>query len=391
MHLSIIKTVFTTLILGVFAGLFGQTPDAAVKPSYFAGDIASINAGSIVITTKAGPKEIVLTEKTAFKRASAEDFNLATATTGTLTDISVGDKATVSALLAADGRSMNARTVYFVTKADISQKRSKDSERWKTRGIFGKVASVNVSTNQITVDIPRPMGKTVVTVTLQQDAKVLRYSDDSIMFSDARKSNLSEIKPGDQISVLGNKGEDGTTLNAEAIVTGTFLQLPGTVKFVDRTQNEVVIKDSKGKDVTVALSGAIMLKRFPPEIAERMAARSNGGFRPRTGQGQQSPSTTQAQPVQGSTNMPGGSRGGGIEEMLERLPNITVADLKPGEQIGLLILVSGTAPKVGDHIKAIKLIAGIEPFLRMQTASPGANRQGVQGGFTIPGLDGSGF
>src|SRR3954447_17744634 len=103
MHLSMIKTVFATLIFGVFAAVFCQTPDAAVKPSYFAGDVAAINAGSIMITTKSGPTEVLLTEKTAFKRASADDFNLAAATPGVMKDISVGDKVTVSALLATDG------------------------------------------------------------------------------------------------------------------------------------------------------------------------------------------------------------------------------------------------------------------------------------------------
>ena len=74
--------------------------------------------------------------------------------------------------------------------------------------------------------------------------------------------------------------------------------------------------------------------------------------------------------------------------MLERFPDITTAELKPGD----MIAVSSTKNTAMDHVKAIKLLAGVEPFLRMAQASPGRQRgQGVQGGFTIPGLDGVGF
>src|SRR5438046_2409218 len=143
MHLSITKTTLALLILGVSGHVFGQTPDAAIKPVYLAGDVAAVSPRSIVIATKTGQIEVLLTEKTVFKRASAEDFKLATATPGALTDIGTGDKVTVSALRGADGKSMNARTVYFVAKADIEAKNVKRNEDWRKRGIKGRAASVD--------------------------------------------------------------------------------------------------------------------------------------------------------------------------------------------------------------------------------------------------------
>ena len=81
-------------------------------------------------------------------------------------------------------------------------------------------------------------------------------------------------------------------------------------------------------------------------------------------------------------------RGGGIDDMIDRFPNITPADLKPGDMIAFSSTKNGSV----DRIKAIKLLAGVEPFLRMAQASNGSQRsQGVSGGFTIPGLDGVGF
>ena len=83
-----------------------------------------------------------------------------------------------------------------------------------------------------------------------------------------------------------------------------------------------------------------------------------------------------------------GGRGGGIDEMLERFPTISAADLKVGD----MIAVSSTKNGSEDHISAIKLLAGVEPFIRAAQASgnlQGAGR-GAQGGggFNIPGLDG---
>ena len=74
--------------------------------------------------------------------------------------------------------------------------------------------------------------------------------------------------------------------------------------------------------------------------------------------------------------------------MIERFPDITAADLKAGD----MIAISSTKGTATDRVKAIKLLAGVEPFLRMAQASGGQRGQGgIQGGFTIPGLDGIGL
>lgn len=87
--------------------------------------------------------------------------------------------------------------------------------------------------------------------------------------------------------------------------------------------------------------------------------------------------------------MNGGGRGG-IDDMLERFDNITVADLKVGDTIA----VSSTKTANADRLTAIKLLSGVEPFLKAaQMAAAGGQRPGqggVSGSFTIPGLDGIG-
>lgn len=86
----------------------------------------------------------------------------------------------------------------------------------------------------------------------------------------------------------------------------------------------------------------------------------------------------------------GGPRGG-IDDLFERFPVITIADLKPGDVIAVSSSKNGNAAR----LNAIKLLAGVGPFLQaaqMQAAAAGGRRGGAGGqNFTIPGLDGFDF
>ena len=124
---------------------------------------------------------------------------------------------------------------------------------------------------------------------------------------------------------------------------------------------------------------------------------AGGGGAAPTGQGPRPPGAAsqdgQARPAGAGPGMGGGQRGGGIDEMVERFPDIKVADLKLGDTIAV---VSSTKTADTVHIAAIKFLSGVEPFLKMaqmaQAAAGGQQRggQGVSGSFTIPGLDGFG-
>ena len=66
----------------------------------------------------------------------------------------------------------------------------------------------------------------------------------------------------------------------------------------------------------------------------------------------------QMRPAGGGQGGPGGGPRGGIDEMLERFPTITAADLKVGE----MIAISSSKTASLDRITAIKLLAGVEPY-----------------------------
>jgi hypothetical protein len=382
------------LMLGISAFLNAQTPENPVKPVIIAGDVTAVSPAQISITTKDGAVAIDLGAKTEFKRVSAEKPSLQTATAAALADISVGDKVAISVIFDANKKPQPARTVFLMTKADITQRNTKDSEEWKTRGIAGRVTAVDQLAGKITVEQRGMVGSTSIIVTPKESIRYLRYAPDSIKFSEARESTISDLKPGDMMRALGDKGADGTTFAAEEIVSGAFQTHAGTVKSIDAVKNEVVVTDlATKKDVTIAIIPTSVLKQFPQDMAQRMAqlqmGGQGGGFRP-AGAGNNPPAAAQTNSANPAGPRPGfgGARGGGIDDMLDRFPNITAADLKVGD----IIAVSSTRGDTLDRITAIKLLSGVEPFLRaaqMSAASRGG-RQDRTLDLNIPGLDGFG-
>ncbi len=369
------------LILCAVVGIGAQTtPTASIKPSVISGDVVAISAERITINSKAGNIDGVLSAKTEFKRVDPAKPDLAAATPATVSDIAVGDRVMATGVLDAEGKSFPARSVYLMSKSAIAQKNAKEAEMWRTRGIAGKVTAVNAQTNQITVEVRGLMGTTSTVLTPKGDAKFKRYAPNSIRFDEAVDSAIADVKQGDMIRALGDKSADGTSFSAEQIVTGAFQTIAGTVKSVDTAKNEIVITNLQTKkDVTVELGSTSIMKKFPAEMAERLAGGQIGaGGMPGAGA-----------PGQGRPGMGGGRGSGGIDDMLERFPNITAADLKAGDMIAISSTKNGDLTKVN----AIKLLAGVEPFLRMAQAQSGGGRggRGLDGGFSIPGLDGIGF
>lgn len=410
-----LQNLLISLLILIFSGIFSLVwGQDAVKPVVVVGDVVSTADKKFVVNAKTGPTEITVTEKSVYKRVSAENPNLTAATAGNINEIGVGDRLTVSALPSADGKILTARTVYYMTKADIAAKNAKEAEQWRARGITGKVISVNSQTNQIVVETRTLMGSSNVTLTPKESAKFLRYAPDSIRYDEALPSSIAEVKAGDMLRALGDKSTDGTSFAAEQVVAGAFQTIAGNVKSVDVEKKEVVITNLQTKkDMTIVIGDASVVKKFPTEQAEQLArfqgmaaggGMGGGGARPVGGGGPPQGGNRQGPPQGGQTGggQPGGQGrpgfgggrmggSGGVDDMLDRLPNITAADLKAGDMIAISSAKNGTS----DRIKAIKLLAGVEPFLRLAQASGqggrGRGQGGVDAGFSIPGLDGIGF
>lgn len=391
------KTFILSILLALAFGASSlvRAQDASIKPSVVLGEITDVSASKIVLKTKDGALDVVLSDKTEYKRVSPEKPSLATATAATFADIGAGDKVAVTGILASDKKSIPARAVYLMTKADIAGKQAKDQEQWKTRGISGQVAAINAQNKEITVTSRGLAGETKTILTPKADAKFRRYAPDSVSYSEAKASSLDEIKIGDSVRALGDKSADGANFQAEEVISGSFQTIGGTITAIDAAKNEITINNIQTKkDVKVVVGQNSILKQFPAEMAQRLAGFQSGGFQPPAGV--RPPQTGGGQPA-GQTppngggirrGAGGGMRGaGGIDEMLERFPTISLADLKVGDMIAF----SSTKSANADRVTAIKLLSGVEPFLKNPQAANGGGRRnggGQDSGFSIPGLDG---
>ena len=394
------RNIFLAAII-LFTGIFNinlsaQTnTDIGIKPNFAGGEVSSVSEGKIVLQTKDGAIELVLSNKTEYKRVPPDNPILKAAIASNLSEIGVGDKLLVTGLVSTDKKTIPAKAIYLITKADISQKQTKEQDEWRTRGIAGRVTAFNPQTNVLTVSVRSFTGEKIVLVTPNKTAQFYRYAPDSVKFSEAKKSVVSDIDIGDAIRALGDKNADGSAITAEKIISGAFKTVGGTITAINAEKNEITINDFQTKKaVTIIVSDASVLKQFPAEMAQRMVqfqgGGGQGGFRPPTQGNGQTP-TTQGQTTPNGMGQGSGFRGGGgIDEMIERFPSVKITDLKVGE----MIAVSSTKSADPSRIKAIKLLSGVEPFIKMQQATGGGQGggrgQGGNSGFTIPGLDGFG-
>jgi len=397
MRKTLFLSVLFVLVSSVFSSVQAQTPNAGLKPSVVAGEVASVNADKIVLQTKDGAVDVVLSGKTEYKRVPPDNPSLKAAVASNFADIAVGDKLLVTGIVSADKKTVPAKAVYLMTKGDIAQRQTKEQEQWRARGISGKVTLVNPQAKQITVSTRSLMGEKVVVLTAKDDADFRRYAPGSVQFSEAKLGTLNEIQAGDLIRALGDKSTDGATFTAERIVTGSFQTIGGTIKAIDAAKNEITVTNIQTKkDMTIVLGSTTVLKQFPAEMAQRMAMMQTGGQGgvrpPQSANPQGASPSAQNQTANQPAGQGGGMRGGGggsIDDLLDRFPNVTIADLKVGD----MIAVSSTKTASPDRVTAIKLLSGVEPFLRMSQAAggrPGSGR-GQDAGFTIPGLDGIGL
>ena len=388
--LSFILFILTVLSAGVFAQ--GGATDVGIKANLAGGEVVSSDASQIVIKTKDGEIVAIISDKTEFKVVPPDNPSLRAAVAADAKSVGTGDKLLVTGMVSADRKTIPAKAVYLITKASIADRLKKEAEAWRTRGISGKVVTYNPQTNAITVSIKGLMGDRTMTVKSSDKTEYFRYSAESVQFSDARKSVFGEIEPGDAIRALGDKNADGSELTAEKVITGAFKTVAGNVVSVNVESGEVTISDiTSKKNVVIFVPATATIQQFPAEMAQRFAMlQSGGGFvrpGPGVGQPQGQPNMSQGGMQQGGAMRAGAGPGPGIDDILERLPKISVKDLKVGE----MIAVSSSKGKDASRITAIKMVSGVEPLIRAQQASQarmGGRPGGVDGGFSIPGLDG---
>src|SRR6266567_708020 len=260
------------IVIGVFAAAGAQTP-----PTKAVGTVKSVSGNSVVLTTD-DHAELTLTfaESARIARAAPGQTDLKSAPTISVSDIQVGDRVLARGQ-AGEGGAVIASSAIVMKQGDIAERQQRERDEWR-KGVGGIVKQVDLAGNTIMIaNALAASGKPIV-IHIAPDTAIRRYSPDSVKFDDAKPGTLDQIKPGDQLRARGTKNADGTELNAQAIVSGTFRDIAGTVVSTDAADNSLTVMDLiTKKPVTIRVGGDSQLRKLPPMVAQMIAFRLKGG------------------------------------------------------------------------------------------------------------------
>jgi co-chaperonin GroES (HSP10) len=364
-----------------------STAGAAVKN---VGVVKSIDEKKLVLKTDAGPEvTISVPDSARIVRLGAGQTDLKSAPAITFSEIQVGDRMLLRGRAGANG-DVEATTIVVMKQADVAQKQQHDREDWQKRGTGGIVSAIDAAAGTFTVSVTPTLS---VLVKTSKDTSFLRYSPNSVKFADAQKGTIDQIKTGDQLRARGSRSADGKEIAAEEVISGTFRNIAGTISSIDAANNSITVKDILAKkSVVIKFNSDSQLRKLSPQMAQRLAFFLKGGAQAAQGgapAGGQTSASGTPDAGRGAAGAGQGARPAGgpdFQQMLNRIPSITLADLQKEDAV-MVVATQGTA---GNEVTAITLLGGVEPIL---TASPnGTSAAALFSGWNLgsPGGEGGG-
>ena len=355
-------TVAMTLSFALpMTGALAQAPAAAPAAGRQIGTVKAISGTSITLTTDAGQPVVVnVADGARILQLAPGSTDLKTAQTITLADIATGDRVLVTGKAGEEAGTFAATRVILMKSGDIAQKHESEQADWQKRGTGGIVNSIDAGAGVLMVSA----GTKKIQVNTSSGTKFRRYSGDSVKFEDAVPSTLAQIQPGDQLRVRGAKSDDGSSIQAEEVVSGSFKNLAGVIATLDAANGTLTLKDlATKKMMTVKITANSSVRALPPQAAAMLAARARGGAGA-AGGGQARADGGEAA-AHGSGGMGGsgggaGRSGGDLTQMVSRLPAGSVSDLKVGDAV--MVVVSQADPGSAT-VTAVTLLSGVEPIL----------------------------
>src|SRR5215813_14028413 len=341
------------------------------------GTVTAVNAQAITLKTDAGAElAVTISETTRLLQLKPGEKDLKQATPLALSDLKAGDRVLVRGLASADGKSIQASSVIAMKQTDIADKQAKERMEWQQHSAGGLVKNVDATTGVIAVITNAGGSSKDVTVKTTKDTIVRRYAPSSIKFDDAKPAPIGEIKPGDQLRARGQRNADGSEINADEIVSGTFRNIAGILVSSDNTAGTITVTDLATKQpVTLRVASDSQLRKLQPFVAQAIAARLKGTpAGGATGPNGAAAAPSAPKPGAGAPNAPNGGSGfgggpggqgqgggrGDFQQMLARMPAAAIPDFVKGDAL----MIVATAGSLSTPSTIITLLGGVEPILQ---------------------------
>jgi len=368
--------------VGIFVGtpgndaaMFAQAPAPAAAVGRQLGTVKAISGNSLTLATDAGAQvSVSVVDGARILQLAPGSTDLKSAQQIALSDIAIGDRVLVTGKAGDDAAAFTASRVILMKSGDIAQKHATEMADWQKRGTGGLVSAIDASAGTVTVSA----GAKKLLVQTSGSTQFRRYAGDSVKFEDTKPGTLAQIQVGDQLRVRGAKSDDGLSIQAEEVVSGSFKNLAGTIATIDAANGTLTLKDlATKKTMTVKVTANSDVRKLPPQAAAMFAARARGGATAPSGAGGAgAPAQGGGQAGAGSPRPGGGMGGAGgtggqggglgrsagmdLSQMLSRLPTETLSDLKTGDAV--MIVASQTDPGSA-VVTAVTLLTGVEPIL----------------------------
>ncbi len=374
LRLYTIVVLFGTALAGAIPNLHAQDSPAATAKAV--GTVKAVSGKSITLAAEGGNDVTVMVQDGArLLRIEPGQKDLKGAAPLQLEDLQAGDRILVRGTAGPDGKSVLAVSVIAMKKADLAEKHAHEREEWQKHGVGGLVSAVDPTAGAVTISTSALGANKNVIVHVAKDTVLRRYAPGSVKFDDATAAPVDQIKVGDQLRARGTRSADGGELAADEVVSGSFRNISGTIGSIDAGAGTITVSDlATKKQVVVKVNESSQLRKLPPAMAQRIAARLKGtpaDAQPAAGA---APAGTPGQNAgqaagQGSAGgarqggAGGGGQGGDLQQAIGRMPAASLADLQKGEAV-MIVATQGTQDA---GVFAITLLAGVEPILQ---ASP---------------------
>jgi hypothetical protein len=362
----VIRTVALSALLAlpvVLPGMDGsvtmaQAPAAAPAGRQI-GTVKAVAGNTLTLATDAGQQFVVtVADGARVLQLPPGSTDLKAAQVIALTDIETGDRVLVTGQPGGDAGAFTASRVILMKAGDLAQKHELEQSDWQKRGSGGIVSAIDAGSGTVTISA----GAKKIAVNTSSKTQFRRYAGDSVKFEDAKPGTLAQIQPGDQLRVRGAKSDDGLSIAAEEIISGSFKNFAGVIATLNASNETLTLKDlATKKTVTVKVTANSSVRTLPPRAAMMFAARAKGGGA--AGGTASGGAALAASPAEGSgTHGEGGGRSAGMDlsQLVSRLPNETMADLKVGDAV---MIVASQPDPASSTVTAVTLLSGVEPIL----------------------------
>jgi hypothetical protein len=137
------------------------TSDPAITSLSVTGIVTDLKPDTrqVIVKTASGNEVIVtLSDRTTFMRIPPGEKTKDKFVPISASDFGAGDSVFARGRMTEDRKSMPALEFYVMSKTEIAEKRERERDEWRKRGIAGTVSGLNTTTNEISVDTRTPDG-----------------------------------------------------------------------------------------------------------------------------------------------------------------------------------------------------------------------------------------